>query len=100
MRGDQPFGGIAMNQAEFEADLRRAGYQVFYGGNKAGEASADHAHDYAVRLMVIGGEFTVIRGGRADTFRAGDQCTVAAGEVHAERTGPQGVALVIGRRTA
>jgi hypothetical protein len=29
-------GGLVMNQREFEADLRRQGYQIFYGGLQAG----------------------------------------------------------------
>jgi len=29
----------------------------------------DHAHDWDARVMVIGGEITLTRGGRAETFR-------------------------------
>jgi len=87
-----------MNQSEFEAELRRQGYQVFYGGLQAGTVSPDHAHDWDARVMVIGGEITLTRGGKAETFRSGDSCAVAAGEVHAERVGPQGVAYIAGRR--
>ena len=89
-----------MNQSEFEADLRRQGYQVFYGGLQAGTVNPDHAHDWDARVMVIGGEITLTRGGKTETFRAGDSCTVSAGEVHAEHVGPQGVAYVAGRRNA
>ena len=35
---------------------------------------------------------------RNPTFRAGDSCSVSAGEMHAEHVGPQGVAYVAGRR--
>ena len=51
-----------MNQSEFEADLLRQGYQVFYGGLQAGLANPDHAHDWDARVMVIGGEITLTRG--------------------------------------
>ena len=37
-------------------------------------------------------------GEKAETFRVGDSCAVAAGEVHAEHVGPQGVAYIAGRR--
>jgi quercetin dioxygenase-like cupin family protein len=87
-----------MNQSEFEADLRREGYQVFYGGLRAGEVNPDHTHDWDARVMVIGGEITVTRGGKAQTFHAGDSCAVTAGEQHAEHVGPQGVAYIAGRR--
>ena len=89
-----------MNQSEFEADLRRQGYQIFYGGLRAETVNPDHAHDWDARVMVIGGEITLTRGGKTETFRAGDSCAVGAGEVHAEHVGPEGVAYVAGRRDA
>jgi len=89
-----------MNQSEFEAELRRDGYQVFYGGMQAGMANPDHAHAWDARVMVIGGEITLTRDGKAETFRVGDSCAVAAGEMHAEQSGPQGVAYIAGRRNA
>ena len=89
-----------MNQADFEADLQRQGYQVFYGGLKAGDVNGDHSHDWDARVMVIGGEITITRAGKADTFRVGDSCAVAAGEMHAEQVGLQGVAYIAGRRAA
>jgi hypothetical protein len=61
-----------MNQSEFEADLQRQGYQVFYGGLQAGVVNPDHTHDWDARVMVIGGEITLTRGGKAETFRVGD----------------------------
>ena len=88
-----------MNQSDFEAELRREGYQIFYGGLKAGEANPEHAHDWDARVMVIGGEITLTSAGQAETFRAGDSCAVSAGEMHTEHVGPQGVAFVAGRRT-
>lgn len=93
-------GALVMNQSDFEADLRREGYEVFYGGLKAGEVNPDHSHDWHARIMVIGGEITITRGGKSATFHAGDNCAVAAGEVHAEHVGPQGVAYIGGRRAA
>jgi quercetin dioxygenase-like cupin family protein len=89
-----------MNQSDFEADLRRQGYEVSYGGMKAGEVNADHTHDWDARVMVIGGEITLTRAGKAETFGVGDSCAVAAGEVHAECVGAHGVAYVAGRRSA
>ena len=87
-----------MNQREFEAELRREGYQIVYGGLKAGEVNAEHAHDWDARVMVIGGEITLTRAGKAEIFRAGDRCSVSVGEMHTEHVGPQGVAYVAGRR--
>jgi uncharacterized cupin superfamily protein len=89
-----------MNQSEFEADLQREGSDVSYGGQRAGPANPDHTHDWHARVMVIGGEITITRNGKADTFRVGDSCAVAAGETHAESIGAQGVAYIAGRRAA
>ncbi|HEV2301587.1 MAG TPA: cupin domain-containing protein [Stellaceae bacterium] len=89
-----------MNQSEFEAEVRLQGYQVFYGGFQAGTVNPDHAHGWDARIMVIGGEITLTRGGKSETFRPGDSCAVAAGEMHAEEVGPQGVAYIAGRRNA
>jgi quercetin dioxygenase-like cupin family protein len=89
-----------VNQSDFEADLQREGYQVFYGGLKADEVNTEHSHDWHACVMVIGGEITITRGGKAETFRVGDSCAVAAGEMHAEHVGPQGVAFIAGRRAA
>jgi quercetin dioxygenase-like cupin family protein len=87
-----------MNQSDFEADLRREGYEVFYGGMRADQVNPDHTHDWDARVMVIGGAITLTRGGKAEIFRTGDSCAVPAGEVHAEQVGPQGVAYIAGRR--
>ena len=87
-----------MNQSEFEADLRREGYEVFYSGMGAGHVNPEHSHEWDARLMIIGGEITLTRGARSETFRAGGSCAVPAGETHAEYVGPQGVAFVVGRR--
>lgn len=89
-----------MNQSEFEADLNREGYKVSFGGLKANEIEAEHAHDFNVRIMVIGGEITVSRNGRSETFHGGHSCAIAAGEMHTTRVGAQGVAYVAGRRDA
>jgi mannose-6-phosphate isomerase-like protein (cupin superfamily) len=89
-----------MNQSEFEADLRRTGYDVYYGGQRADHSAPDHSHDWHARVMVIGGEITITRNGNAETFRTGDSCAVAAGETHAEQVGAQGVAYIAGRRAA
>ncbi len=89
-----------MDQSQFEADLRREGYDIFYGGMGAGHVNPEHSHEWDARVMVIGGEITLTRDGKPETFRAGESCAVHAGESHAEHVGPQGVAYIAGRRTA
>lgn len=89
-----------MNQSEFEAELRRDGYQIVYNGFTPGAVNAEHSHDWDARLMILGGEITITRGGKSEIFRAGQTCAVAAGEKHTEHIGPQGVAYIAGRRPA
>ena len=87
-----------MDRTAFEAELRREGYQIVHGGMKPDCVNPDHAHDFDARVMVLGGEITVVRDGRAETFRPGDSCMVPAGTMHAEQVGPEGVAYIAGRR--
>ena len=56
----------------------------------------EHAHDWDARVMVVGGEISLTRAGKAKTFRAGDSYVVSAGEMQAEHVGLQGVAYVAG----
>jgi quercetin dioxygenase-like cupin family protein len=89
-----------MNQSEFEAELRRDGYQIVYNGFRPGEVNADHSHDWDARLLILGGEISITRGGKTETFRAAGTCSVPAGERHAEHVGRQGVTYIAGRRPA
>ena len=47
---------------------------------------------------MLGGELTITRNNKPETFRAGDHCEVPAGCMHSEQVGPEGVAYVAGRR--
>ena len=68
-------GGLLTREA-FESDLRREGFEVAHGGQKAGHSEDLHAHDFDVRIMVLSGETTVTRDGKSETFRAGDHCEI------------------------
>jgi quercetin dioxygenase-like cupin family protein len=74
-----------------------------HGGQQPDFAEDLHAHDFDVRIMVLGGETTVTRDNKAETFRAGDRCEILAGCEHTTKVGPDGVAYIVGkayRRTA
>ena len=86
-----------LTREAFEADLRREGFEVVHGGQKAGHAVDTHAHDFDARIMVLGGEITITRDGKPEAFRAGDHCEVPAGCMHAETVGPEGVAYITGK---
>jgi quercetin dioxygenase-like cupin family protein len=64
--------GRPLLREAFESDLRREGFEVIHGGQKAGVTEDMHEHgDFDVRIMVLGGEITVTRDGRSEAFRAG-----------------------------
>ena len=89
--------GSPLTREAFESDLRREGFEVIHGGQQAGFTEEMHAHDFDVRIMVLGGEITLIRDGRSETFRAGQCCEVPADCQHATTVGPEGVAYTVGK---
>ena len=81
----------------FESDLRREGFDVIHGGQKPCFAEELHAHDFDVRIMVLGGEISVARDGNCVTFKAGENCEIPEGCQHTTQVGPEGVAYVVGK---
>ena len=89
--------GEPLTREAFESDLRREGFEVTHGGQLAGFTEELHAHDFAARIMVLGGETTVTRDNNAETFKAGDHCEISAGCQHTTKVGPEGVAYIVGK---
>ena len=58
----------------------------------------EHTHPWDARLFVLQGEMQLERAGGSLRLRSGDHCEIARGLPHAERYGPQGTSLLIGRR--
>ena len=87
-----------MDKAEFEADLRRDGYRVVNTSVKPNLVAPNHCHDFDAKAFVLGGEITITRDNAPVTFRAGQCFEVPKGCMHAEHVGPEGVALLSGRR--
>ena len=96
LSGRRRNGGPLTREA-FESDLRREGFEVAHGGQKADRAEDIHAHDFDVRIMVLSGEITLTRDGKPETFRAGDHCQIPAGCMHTTKVGPEGVAYIAGK---
>ena len=88
-----------MTRAEFEADVRREGYELGEAEIKPHQHRELHKHDHDARLFVVDGTVTLDYGHQRVTYRAGDSCNVPAGTLHAEHTESDGVRLAIGRRT-
>ena len=88
-----------MNRMEFESEVRAQGYlEIIDRSMPANHTNPEHAHDFDARLFVLEGEMSIARDGRERTYRAGDSFEVSAGSRHAERSGPEGVRYLAGRR--
>ena len=87
-----------MNEAEFEQALRQDGYQVVRRDMEPGRVAPEHDHPWDTRGMVVAGEFTIGIAGDSTTYGKGQVFEVAAGVQHAERHGPDGGHLLVGRR--
>lgn len=87
-----------MDQTAFESDLRRDGFTPVFASLRPRTTEANHCHDFDARIFILGGEITITRDNKPETFRAGQCCEVPAGSMHAELVGPQGVAYLSGRR--
>jgi quercetin dioxygenase-like cupin family protein len=96
LSGRRRNGGSLTGEA-FESDLRREGFDVIHGGQKPNVTEDLHVHGFDVRIMVLGGEITVIRDGKSETFSAGDQCEIPGDCQHATKVGPEGVAYIVGK---
>ncbi len=86
-----------LTREAFESDLRREGFDVTHGGQKACVTEDQHAHDFDLRIMVLGGEITLTRDGSSTTFKSGDCCEIPEGCQHTTQVGPEGVAYVLGK---
>ena len=91
---------MTMNRAEFEADLRREGYELREGEIEPNVHRGSHAHEFDARLFVIEGSLTLVFGTERCTYRPGDSCNVPAGTMHEEHTEAVGVRYLAGRRRA
>ena len=89
-----------MNRTEFEADLRRDGYELREGKIEPNVHRDAHAHDFDARLFVLEGSVTLVFGSDRVTYRPGDSCNVPAGTMHEEHTEADGVRFLAGRRSA
>jgi quercetin dioxygenase-like cupin family protein len=88
---------MAMTRAEFEAELRRDGYQEIRNGRMAAHTTnPEHAHDFDARVMVLDGEIAIACDGAEGIYRQGDIFAVSAGRPHAERCGPEGMQYLAG----
>jgi quercetin dioxygenase-like cupin family protein len=89
-----------MDQAEFEASLRRDGYQIVPRSMTPNQRNDTHAHDFDARVLIMVGEMTVTCDGKSQRYRPGESFSLDAGRPHIEQAGAEGCAYIAGRRAA
>jgi len=88
-----------MDPDAFEAALKQDGYLDVARRDGAPNATAEpHTHPFAVRGLVLAGEFILTREGKPETYKAGDSFAMEPGCVHFESFGPQGSHYILGRK--
>jgi quercetin dioxygenase-like cupin family protein len=89
-----------LKDAHFEFALRRDGFAVERRTLVPNACTAEHAHAFDVRALVLNGEITLTVEGIDYAYRAGDIFVMPAGHLHAETVGPEGVEYLVGRRAS
>jgi len=90
-----------MDVAAFETDLKRTGYDdIVHKEGTPNSVNEPHQHDFAVRGIVVSGEFILTKAGVPATYCAGDTFEMDANCFHTEGFGPSGSRYIIGRKHA
>ena len=88
-----------MDETQFKQQLQEQGYGeaqlVEYQPNMDSDM---HTHDFSAYALVLGGEFILVTEEGAVSHQPGEACKLAAGTRHAERTGPDGAKILIGKK--
>tara|TARA_Y100001934_G_scaffold194409_1_gene229300 strand:- start:379 stop:642 length:264 start_codon:yes stop_codon:yes gene_type:complete len=87
-----------MNEAEFTKACKAEGYTVMKMDHPVGIENDMHTHDFSAKLMILTGEFTVAFEDGDAVCGPGDRCDVPAGTMHAERSGPEGATILLGKK--
>jgi quercetin dioxygenase-like cupin family protein len=88
-----------IDEAPLRTALARDGYTEILTREFAADAHLpEHSHVWDARVHVLRGEMQLSREGGTQHLLQGDHCEVPREQLHAERYGPQGTLLLIGRR--
>jgi quercetin dioxygenase-like cupin family protein len=89
--------GPALTEEQAIAEMRTSGFEAAAKDYAPGKTEP-HAHDYAVSLYIVEGEFRLheVETGIVHSCRPGDRVLVDAGTAHAEEHGA--LRMVVGRR--
>jgi quercetin dioxygenase-like cupin family protein len=88
-----------MTYDEFETASRAEGFDtVLVREWEPGQVVGEHTHPFAVKALVVRGDFWLSCGGTDRHVQTGDRFELAAGAPHTERYGPEGATFWAARR--
>ena len=87
-----------MNRENFEAELKRDGYEVMTNTTPGAKVNPEHSHPFDVRAMVMEGALMLTREGKTETYRSGQTFSMPRGCLHYESYGAEGAIVLLGRR--
>ncbi len=88
-----------MDTSAFEAALKADGFgDIEKKTVPPNVVNPVHTHPFAVRILVLSGEMTVMANGTVNTCRAGDTFAMEAGCEHFEQYGGEGSVYLVGRK--
>ncbi len=88
-----------MDANQFETQLNADGYNnVERREGTANFQAKPHTHPFAVRALVLAGEFTLNKEGVPQTYHAGEVLAMDANCLHFEAFGPEGSTYILGRK--
>ena len=95
-------GGFAARAAgDTKAEQLLAQARAALGGatnlNKVQGLTAAGTYQREMGDRQVSGEITIVRDNKAEPFRAGDHCEIAAGCQHTAQVGTEGVAYIVGK---
>jgi len=90
---------MSPTEKKLAEDLRQEGFrQTYVWQDEPNVFYAEHVHNQETAHIILSGAMTLIIGGDAKTYHAGERCDVPAGASHSARIGPQGCRYLIGER--
>jgi quercetin dioxygenase-like cupin family protein len=88
-----------MDSTAFTTELKASGFDDVAEKHCTANFTSDpHSHEFAVRGLVIAGEFILTKDGTAATYRTGDTFEMDANCVHSEASGAEGSVYLVGRK--
>jgi quercetin dioxygenase-like cupin family protein len=87
-----------MDRQEFEAELKRDGYEVSESTTPGAKVNPEHSHPFDIRAMVLKGAMSLTWNGKTETYKPGDIFTMARGCAHFESYGEEGAVNLVGRK--